>query len=105
RQLEAAEAIGGFRCGQERRCIGADRGEPGDPDVEEPRLSTLQIEAEAEDCVDQRGGQEERGVAQEVEHQSRVPKRPVGFTSSTAIRIKKAIAARNSAPAKCTAPD
>ena len=45
--------------GQQRRGIGADRDEAGDADIEQPGLAPLHVEAEADDGVGQRHGQEE----------------------------------------------
>ena len=94
RQAEATEPAGGLRCGKQRRHIGANGDETGDTDIEEAGLAPLHIEAETDDPVSERRHQEEGGISEDIEHQVRAPKRPEGLTSSTAIRMRKAIAAR-----------
>ena len=67
RQAETAEAVRIVGRGQQRRDVGADGDETGDADVEQAGLPPLHVEAEADDGVGQRHGQEERAVAHEVE--------------------------------------
>ena len=101
-QAEAAEAGGGVGRGEEGGGVGADGDEAGDADVEEAGLPPLQVQAEADDRVAERHGQEEGAVAEEVEHQSALPKMPCGRRSRMATRMTKATAARHSAPTSCT---
>ena len=89
RQAEAAEAPGVVRRGQERRGIGADRDETGDADIEQAGLAPLQIEAEADDAVSQRRRQEERAIAEEIEHHVAHSEEAGRPTSSTAIRMQE----------------
>ena len=84
-QAEAAEAAGGVGGGEEGGGVGADGDEAGDADVEEAGLPPLHVEAEADDRVGERHGEEEGAVAEEVEHQSALPKMPCGRRRRMAI--------------------
>src|SRR5205807_8119662 len=86
------------------RRVGANGHKAGEADIEQPCQSPLKIESQRHQREDQRGGQEESAVADEIDHLSRTPKRPIGRTNSTAIRMMKETAARHSAPINCTAP-
>ncbi len=93
RQAEAAEPVGIVGRGENGRDIGADGDEAGNADVEEAGLAPLHVEAEADDAVGQRHGQEEGAVAEQVEaHVAALPKMPCGRSSSTSTRMTKATA-------------
>jgi len=98
RQIEPTEPPGRIRRRQQGRGIGADRYEAGEPDIEEAGQAPLQVQAEGDEGEDQRCGQEESAVANNVHHRSLTPKRPIGRMNSTAIRMMKEMAARHSAP-------
>ena len=102
RQRETAEMPIARRRRQERGHIGADGDETRHPDVEQAGLSPLEVEAEADDGVDQSHRQEEADIgenAAKIGHQPDLPNRPAGLTMRTAISTTKATAARHCAPA------
>src|SRR5206468_8476655 len=103
RKLEADEAAGRVGRGEERRGVGADGNEAGDADIEEAGLAPLQVQAETHDPVGERGRQEERAVADEVDDHPRAPKIPVGRMMRTAMSSRKATAPRKPAPTSGTA--
>ncbi len=70
-QVEAAETAGDRWRGEEGRGVGADGDEAGDADIEQAGLPPLQVEAEADQPIGQRGRQEEGSVTDEVEDHPR----------------------------------
>ena len=68
RQVEAAEACGIIRRRDQGRGIGADRHEARDADIEQTRLTPLHVEAEADDGIGERHGEEEGAIGQQLDH-------------------------------------